>query len=52
MFGVPGRRGSSTYMMSLVFFVALVGKLLALVVLIPLLVVVAILYFVAKIIKK
>ena len=52
MFGVPERRGSSTNMISLVFFVALVGKLLALVVLIPLLVVVALLYFVTKMIKK
>ena len=52
MFGVPGRRGSSTNMISLVFFVALVGKLLALVVLLPLLVVAALLYFVTKMIKK
>ena len=39
-------------MISFVFFLALVGKLLALVVLIPVLLVLAVLYFVTKIIKK
>ncbi len=52
MFGVPGAWGSSAYMIALVFFVALVGKLLALVVLLPIVVVLAMLYFVTKMIKK
>lgn len=39
-------------MIALVFFVALVGKLLALVVLLPIVVVLAMLYFVTKMIKK
>ena len=39
-------------MIALVFFVALVGKLLALVVLLPIVVVLFLLYFVAKMFRK
>ena len=52
MFGVPRPGGRSAKMIALVFLVALVGKLLALALLLPIVAVLALLFFVTRMIKK